>query len=257
MSKWMRWACVLAVWAALVPAAGAAEQDRAARAAEREARQRRREARAAREEAGAARNDAPKAAKDGKAVAARLRAEWDTGTTRMMQLVIDECRFSPKLKASLATSVGKLLDQQDALIEKVEQDPSFESTARSRRAKLNAEFMDQMKVVYQDKALNKEFGRRMAAMEREIDDVAAGTERLLANLDAIGVSKEQRAAIKPLADEASTNVKNEVRKKSRTGSVKDPEARDAAVKTYKTTRQKIRQQLTPEQQEKLKEKLAG
>ena len=47
--------------------------------------------------------DAPttKAKPNGKAAAARLRAEWDMGELRMMRLVVDDAQVSPELKVKL------------------------------------------------------------------------------------------------------------------------------------------------------------
>jgi hypothetical protein len=203
-----------------------------------------------------ARADREKRDPDGKAVAAKLRAEWDVGNTRMMRLVVDEAKFSPELKASLGKSIDKFLDQQDALLNQVEKDPSYEPTARTKWASLNADFLKTMDGVYKDEAVKKEFTRRLRAMDKEIDDIAAGADQLFKSLDSVGLSKDQREKLKPVLQDANTKVKGEV-DKSETRTARDRKARDKIVKQYKDAHKAIRATLTDDQQEKLTKKLAG
>src|SRR5437667_137067 len=84
---------------------------------------------------------------------------------------------------------------------------------------------------------------------------AAAAETLMAKLDAVGVTKEQKDRIAPVIRDANKKVKAEV-DKSETRSPKDKKSRDKIVASYKEARKKLRQKLTPEQREKLTKKLA-
>lgn len=197
----------------------------------------------------------PKTKPDGPAVAAKLREEWDLGHTRMMKLVIKEAKFSPTIKRTCGAAAQKFIDDQETLLGKVEKDAAYEPDARIERAKQFAEFNRAMGKVYKDDAMKKEFQRRMRAMEKELDDVAAGSDALLAKIEASGATAAQKEKIKPLLDEAKLNVNSEVTK-TNSSSVKDPKAKEQAVKKYEETRAKIQEQLTEEQKEKLNKKLA-
>lgn len=191
----------------------------------------------------------------GAKAAAKLREEWDLGTNRMMLLVVEECKWTTKLKRSVRTTVQGFIDKQEELLGRVERDPSFEKKARLRRAEANAEFLKSMEVVYKDPKLKREFERRMAAMEKELDEMAKGSDALMAKLAAAGATPQQRAAIKATADEGSRKVKSEA-SKSPTGSARDPKTREEAVKALAETKRKVREQLTEEQKAKLDEKAA-
>jgi hypothetical protein len=192
---------------------------------------------------------------DGKAAAARLRAEWDMGELRMMRLVVDDAQFAPELKTSLGNSIDKFAQQQEDLLDQVAADPSTEDAARKKRAKLNAAFLEKMQVVYQNDDVKKDIAKRMKALDKEIDAIAMSAENLMAKLDAVGVTKEQKDRIAPALRDANRKVKAEV-DKSETRSPKDKKNRDKVVASYKEARKKLRQELTPEQREKLTKKLA-
>lgn len=192
---------------------------------------------------------------NGRAAAARLRADWDLGELSMMKLVVEDAQFEPKLKASLGDSVEKFERQQEDLLAQVEADPSTEAAVQKRRAKLYNAYMDKMQVVYKDPAVKHDIAKRMKALDKEIDAIAASAETLMAKLDAIGVTPEQKAKIAPVAKEANRKVKAEV-DKSETRSTKDKKNKDKVVASYKEIRRKLRQELTPEQREKLTKKLA-
>jgi hypothetical protein len=191
----------------------------------------------------------------GKAAANRLRAEWDMGELRMMRLVVDDAQFAPELKASLGDSVDRFVQQQEALLDQVEADPSTEAAAQKKRAKLYAAYMEKMSVVYKDPAVKTDIARRMKALDKEIDSIYASAEKLMSSLDAVGVTAEQKARIAPVAKEANRKVRAEV-DKSETRSTKDKKNKDKVVASYKEIRKKLRQELTPEQREKLTRKLA-
>src|SRR3954471_10767731 len=83
----------------------------------------------------------------GKAVANRLRADWDMGELRMMRLVVEDAQVDPKLKESLGDTVDKFAQQQEDLLDQVEADPTTEAAVQKKRAKLYAAYMDKMQVV--------------------------------------------------------------------------------------------------------------
>jgi len=191
----------------------------------------------------------------GKAAAARLRADWDMGELSMMKLVVEDAQFDPKLKASLGDTITKFTQQQEDLLAQVEADPSTEAAVQKKRAKLYSAYMDKMQVVYRSPELKKDIANRMKALDKEIDAIAASAETLMAKLDAVGVTPEQKSRIAPVIKDANKKVKAEV-DKSETRSAKDKKNRDKVVASYKEARKKLRQELTPEQREKLNKKLA-
>ena len=200
--------------------------------------------------------DAPvKKKASGKAAAQRLRAEWDMGELRMMRLVVEDAQVSPELKAKLGDSVDKFADQQEEMLAQVEADPSTEAAVQKKRTKLFAAYMDKMQAVYKDPAVKQDIAKRMKALDKEIDAIAASAETLMAKLAAVGVTKEQQDRIAPVAREANRKVKTEV-DKSETRSTKDKKNKDKVVASYKEIRKRLRQELTPEQREKLTKKLA-
>jgi hypothetical protein len=205
-------------------------------------------------------DDSPGARKprkaDGASIAAKLREEWDVGTTRMFRLAVDDSKFSPELRKTLADASDKFADEQESLLTQVEKDPSFESTARSRRAEAEVEFTKTLNTAYKDPAVQKEMARRMKAMEKEIEQVATGADALLASLDEVGATKEQKAKLKPILAQASAEVKGEV-DRSDSKSPRDRKAKAKVVKAYKNARKALSETLTEEQKEKLTKKMAG
>ncbi len=198
---------------------------------------------------------AAKKAADGKAAAAKLRADWDMGELKMMRVVLDDSQYSPELKTSFANAIDKFTDQQEDLLAKVEADADYEAAARKKRANANAAFQEKMAAAYANPDFKKDMARRMKALDKEIDAIAMSAEKLMAALDSVGVSKEQKDRIAPVVKEANKKVKAEV-EKSETKSAKDKKSRDKIVASYKDARKKLRQELTPEQREKLTKKLA-
>ena len=176
---------------------------------------------------------------DGKKVAAKLREEWDIGDLKMMRVVIDDSQYSPELKTSFANAIDKFSDQQEDLLDKVEADASFEAAARKKRANANAAFQEKMQAAYANPEFKKDMARRMKALDKEIDAIAASAEKLMAALDSVGVSKEQKDRIAPVVKEANKKVKAEV-DKSETKSAKDKKSRDKIVASYKEARKKMR-----------------
>ena len=192
---------------------------------------------------------------NGKAAANRLRAEWDMGELRMMRLVVDDAQFAPELKTKLGDSIDKFAQQQEDLLDQVEADPTTEAAVQKKRAKLHAAYMEKMQAVYKNDDVKKDIAKRMKALDKEIDAIAASAETLMAKLAAVGVTKEQQDRIAPVIKDANKKVKAEV-DKSETRSAKDKKNRDKVVASYKEARKKLRQELTPEQREKLTKKLA-
>jgi uncharacterized protein YajQ (UPF0234 family) len=197
----------------------------------------------------------PKTKPSGKAAANRLRADWDIGELRMMRLVVDDAQFAPELKANLGNAIDKFAQQQEDLLDQVEADPTTEAAVQKRRAKLHAAYIEKMQVVYKNDDVKKDIAKRMKALDKEIDAIAASAETLMAKLAAVGVTKEQQDRIAPVIKDANKKVKAEV-DKSETRSAKDKKNRDKVVASYKEARKKLRQELTPEQREKLTKKLA-
>src|SRR4051794_33063600 len=204
-----------------------------------------------------AKNPVADAAKkpDGKAIAKNLRAEWDMGELKMMSVVIDDSTYAPDLKKSFSDAIDKFTQQQEDLLAQVEADANFEATARKKRVNQNAAFQEKMQAAYANPEFKKDMARRMKALDREIDAIAASAEKLMATIDSVGVTPEQKAKIAPVVKEANRKVKAEI-DKSDTKSAKDKKSRDKIVASYKDARKKLRQELTPEQREKLTKKLA-
>src|ERR1051325_7505717 len=119
------------------------------------------------------------AAPSGKAVAASLRAEWDVGELQMMRVAIDDVQYAPELKKSFSDAIDKFAQQQDALLAQVEADPSYEASARKKRTNQNAAFQEKMAAAYANPDFKKDMTRRMKALDKEIDAVAASAEKLM------------------------------------------------------------------------------
>jgi len=115
--------------------------------------------------------------------------------------------------------------------------------------------VEYLQFVYKNDDVKKDIAKRMKALDKEIDAIAASAETLMAKLAAVGVTKEQQDRIAPVIKDANKKVKAEV-DKSETRSAKDKKNRDKVVASYKEARRKLRQELTPEQREKLTKKLA-
>jgi hypothetical protein len=192
---------------------------------------------------------------NGRAIARALRGDWDVGELRMMRVVIDDANYSPELKASCGAAIDTFAQQQEELLDQVEADGTFEATARKRRAKYYAAYMDKMQAVYSNPEFKADMARRLKALDKEIDTIAASAEKLMAALDSVGVTPEQKARIAPVVKDANRKVKAEV-DKSETRSARDKRHKDKVIASYKEARKKLRQELTPEQREKLTKKLA-
>jgi hypothetical protein len=191
----------------------------------------------------------------GQSAADRLRAEWDMGYYRMMKLVADDANFDPALKQSLGDAADKFVQQQEDLLAQVAKDPKAEADVQKQRAALLAAFTAKMKDVNNNPAMQKEIARRMKAMNKEIDTLATSADAIMATLDQIGATKEQKDKIRPALKDASTKVKKTV-DDSDTKSIADKKVRDAAVSHIKDAHRKIHDTLTPAQREKLLKKLA-
>ena len=191
----------------------------------------------------------------GQSAADRLRAEWDLGYYRMMKLVADDATFDPALKQSLGDAADKFVGQQEDLLTQVTKDPKFEPQAQKQRAGLLSAFNARMQDVTANPAFQKEIARRMKAMNKEIDTLAASAEALFAKLDEVGVTKEQKDKLRPALKDAAAKVKTEI-DQSDSKSVSDKKFRDRAVTHVKDAHRKLRETLTADQREKLLKKLA-
>src|SRR5688572_9805401 len=120
---------------------------------------------------------------DGAAVAARLREEWDIGTTRMFRLAVDDSTFTPELKKTLGDASDKFADEQEALLSDAEKDPCIDARALRHGAEAQEESTKAVNTAYKEHAVQKERNRRRKAMEKEIEQVAVGADALLASLD--------------------------------------------------------------------------
>jgi len=192
---------------------------------------------------------------DGRGIAKRLRGEWDLGELKMMRVVLEDAQYSPDLKASCGEAIDTFAKQQEDLLSQVEADGNFEDTARKRRAKYEAAFNQKMQALYANPEFKADMARRLKALDKEIDAIAMSAEKLMATLDSVGVTPEQKAKIAPVAREANRKVRAEV-DKSETRSARDKKNKDKVVASYREIRKKLRQELTPEQREKLTKKLA-
>ena len=108
---------------------------------------------------------------NGKAAAARLRADWDMGELSMMKLVVEDAQIDPKLKASLGDSVTKFTQQQEDLLAQVEADPSTEAAVQKKRAKLYAA-ADDFRLAHSDDRRPYIYARRRA--RADINDALEG-----------------------------------------------------------------------------------
>jgi hypothetical protein len=197
----------------------------------------------------------PDQKQSGAAVAARLRADWDLGQLRMMRLVIDEGSFDANLKQSLGEAIDGFAQKQEDLLAEVAASPDKEASIQSQRAKLQAAFAQKMKVVNDSDAMRKEMTTRLKAMDKEIDVIAKSADGIFAHLDAVGVTKQQKDKLRPAVKDASDKVRGTV-DKSETRSTKDKKSREQVVAHWQVVHRKLRDNLTPEQREKLVKKLA-
>lgn len=187
-------------------------------------------------------------------VAAELRAEWKVGELKLTREAIDDGAFPPDIKASAMAAVDWFLGQQEKLIGTAD-NSAGEARARKAHPKLEAQFRQRMSGIYDDPQLMAELQRRLKALNKEMDRLAKGADALFADMEAVGLTPAQKAKLKPVVEQASSEVKSTVGK-SASKSTKDPKARDEVVGTYNAARKKIKQELTPEQREKLAKKLA-
>jgi hypothetical protein len=187
--------------------------------------------------------------------AKQLRAEWKIGDLKLTREAVDDASFAPDIKASAIAAVDWFLQQQEDLLAEVERSPQAEAKARKARPQLEAQFKRKMAAIYDDEKLMAELGRRLRALDKELDDMATSADRMFAKLDSVGLTAAQREKIRPVVQEANAKLKRVV-EKSPTRSTKDQTTRDEIVKHYKEARAKVRQHLTPEQREKLAKKNA-
>ena len=202
--------------------------------------------------------EAPKDVKprSAKAVVKELRAEWDLGDLKLEREAVDDTSFNPDVKSKAVEALETFIDQQEQLIRQVEQSPEAEQKARKQRAKMHAAFVQRMAVVYDDPQLKRELQASVKAVNKEMDEMADSAGKLFARLDQVGLTPEQEQKLRPVVEEGNRKVRAAV-EKSKSKSTKDRENREEVVEKFKESRKKLKQHLTPEQREKLKQTLAA
>ncbi len=193
---------------------------------------------------------APKAAVP---ASAQLRQEWKMGDLKLTHEAIDDASYPPDVRQSGIEAVDWFLGQQETLLTDVDSKPENVAKARQARPNLEAQFRQKMAAIYGNPQFKAELDRRLAALDKEMDDMADGAQKLFAKLDASGITPKQKADLKPLITAAAKQMKT-VKDKADTGSTKDTKVREEAVQKFRQAKAAIKQQLTPEQKEKLKKK---
>ena len=201
--------------------------------------------------------EAPKEAKakSGKAVAKELRAEWELGDLKLTREAVDDTSFKPAVKSAAVEALETFIAEQEQLINQVEQSPESEAKARKQRAKMEAAFVQRMAVVNDNPQLKRELAMSVKAVNKEMDEMADSAGKLFARLEQVGLTPEQKQKLKPVVEDANQKVKTAV-EKSKSKSTKDRAAREDVVESFKESRKRVKQHLTPEQREKLKRQLA-
>jgi hypothetical protein len=194
-------------------------------------------------------------AKSGKSAAAELRAEWEVADLKLTREAVDDTSFTPAVKSAAVEALETFISEQQQLLKLVEQSPETEPKARKQRAKMQQAFMQRMAVVNENPQLKRELTTSVRALNKEIDEIAQSANALFSRLEQVGLTAEQRQKLKPVVEDANQKVRGAV-EKSKTKSTKDRLGRDEVVDTWKESRKKVKQHLTPEQREKLKQKLA-
>ena len=183
----------------------------------------------------------------------QLRQEWKMGDLKLTHEAVEDATYPPDIRKSAIDAVDWFLSQQESLLADVDSKPGNIAKARQARPNIEAQFQQKMAVIYGNPQFKAELDRRMAALDKEMDDMADGAQKLFAKLDASGISAKQKADLKPLITSASKQLKT-VKDKADTGSTKDIKVREEAVQKFRQAKAAIKQQLTPEQKEKLRKK---
>ncbi|MGA2498668.1 MAG: hypothetical protein ABSH20_13060 [Tepidisphaeraceae bacterium] len=187
------------------------------------------------------------------ATSAQLRQEWKMGDLKLTHEAIDDATYPPDIRQSAIDAVDWFLGQQESLLADVDSKPENAAKARQARLNLDAQFQQKMAVIYKNPQFKAELDRRLAALDKEMDDMAAGAQKLFAKLDASGITARQKADLKPLIASAAKQLKT-VKDSSDTGSTKDAKVREDAVQKFRQAKAAIKQKLTADQKEKLKKK---
>ena len=191
--------------------------------------------------------DAPaQPAANGKEAGKKLRSEWDLGELKLTRDAVDEAAMPADIKSAAGQAVDWFLSQQEALISDVQKNPQNEPKARQQRAKLEQSFKQRMSAVYDNPALMKELGKQLRAMKKEMEEMCVSADKIFQRLDAVGCTPEQKKKIAPVVADAQKKINN----------ARTKDEKEEAVANYKDARNKVRQNLTAEQKEKLKKKLA-
>lgn len=193
----------------------------------------------------------PAAADSGK----RLRTEWKLSELKLQREAVDDATFAPDIKKSAIAAVDLFVQQQEGLIAQAEKSPQAEAKVRQTRQQLETQFKQKMSAIYDNPKLMAELGKRMKALEKEMEELSDSADKAFARLDTLNLTPEQAARIRPVVKDANARLKQAVAK-APSKSPKDQAVREDAVKEYRTARAKVRQALTPQQRAKLAQKLA-
>ena len=175
------------------------------------------------------------------------------GDLKLTHEAIDDASYPPDIRQSAISAVDWFLGQQESLLADVDAKPENAVKARQTRPTIEAQFRQKMAVIYTNPQFKAELDRRLAALDKEMDDMAEGANKLFAKLDASGITPQQKADLKPLIAKASKQMKA-VKDKADTGSTKDAKVREEAVQNLCQTKAAIKQKLTAAQKEKMKKK---
>jgi hypothetical protein len=185
-----------------------------------------------------------------------LRAEWNMGDLKLTKEAVDDGNFPPDIKSAAIQAVDWFTGQQESLLAGVDKDPKAEAGARKTRAQLEQQFNGKMKIITADAKFQAELTRQLKALNKEMDDMASSADKMFANLDAVGVTKDQKAKLTPAIKEANAQLKTAAGKTA-TKSVKDRQARDDAAKALQSAHAQLKATLTKAQRDKLAAKLAA
>jgi hypothetical protein len=180
---------------------------------------------------------------------AALRGEWKIPDLKLTREAIDDSSFPPDIRQSAIEAVDWFLSEQEKLITDAGKQTDGVAKARQARAPLQKQFEQKMAVITSNPAYKAELEKRLAALEKEMDDLAAGASKLFADLDAAGLTPQQKARLQPTVDQAGQKLKTA---KATAGTLKDEAVREDAVDRLQEARQAVKQQLTPEQRAKMR-----
>jgi hypothetical protein len=182
--------------------------------------------------------------------AAQWRADWKMPDLKIQKEAIDDATFAADVKKNAMASVDWFLQQQETLISQVQKSPQTAAAAQQKRTQLEAQFKQKMAPIYNNATMMAEVNRRMKALNSEMDTMASSADQMFAKLDAVGLTADQKAKLKPIVQKANQDLKS-VAAKAPSKSHRDAAVQDEAVTKFKDAKQQIKQALTPAQRAKL------